>query len=204
MTISNFDLSLLNVDPIVGKIIQQIERPIIQSTKDVFHDLISCIVEQQIHYRSSKRIFAKALERAGIERLTIQNFHLMEDYGLSQIKLSMNKLETINAVVDYWAKNTLDFNTLSDEEVIKELASIKGIGKWTIDMILLYTLQRPTIFPFDDFRLKQIMIELYQLNPNVKLKNQMLEIANQWGENKSIAVLYLLEWKKQKKLTYTL
>ena len=95
--------------------------------------------------------------------------------------------------------NTLDFNKLSDVEVIKELSAIKGIGKWTIDMILLYTLKRPNIFPYDDFHLKQIMITLYNLDPNVKLKAQMLEISENWGNQKSLAVLYLLEWKKQNK-----
>lgn len=200
MTPSPLETNLSIADPIIGNIIQQLEKPTIISTNDVFHDLMSCIIEQQIHYRSTKRIFAKALERAGIERLSIHNFHLLEELALSQIKLSMNKLETINAFVAYWTKNTLDFNTLSDEEVIKELASIKGIGKWTIDMILLYTLQRPTIFPFDDFHLKQIMIDFYKLNPTVKLKAQMLEIANNWGDQKSLAVLYLLAWKKQNKV----
>lgn len=200
MAPSPLETNLSIADPIIGNIIQQLEKPTIISTNDVFHDLMSCIIEQQIHYRSTKRIFAKALERAGIERLSIDNFHLLEKFALSQIKLSMNKLETINAFVYYWNKNKLDFNTLSDEEVIQELASIKGIGKWTIDMILLYTLQRPAIFPYDDFHLKQIMIDLYQLNPTVRLKAQMLEIANNWGNQKSLAVLYLLEWKKQNKM----
>ncbi len=109
----------------------------------------------------------------------------------------MNKMEAINAFIEYWSQNTLDFTKLSDEEVIKELSSIKGIGKWTIDMILLYTLQRPNVFPYDDFRLKNVMVEVYNLNPNVKLKAQMLQIAEQWGNEKSKAVLYLLEWRRK-------
>ena len=153
-----------NTDPILERIIRQISRPIFQSTKDVFHDLMSCIIEQQIHYRSTKKIFAKALERAGIEHLTLENFHLFEKHALSQIKLSTNKYETMSALMEYWNKNQLDFEKLSDEEVVVELSAIKGIGKWTIDMILLYTLGRPNIFPSDDFHLKQIMVSLYNLD----------------------------------------
>lgn len=67
-------------------------------------------------------------------------------------------------------------------------------------MVLLYTLKRPNIFPVDDFHLKQVMIYLYQLDPKNKLKSQMLQIAEKWGNQKSLAVLYLLEWKKQNKL----
>jgi DNA-3-methyladenine glycosylase II len=186
-------------DPILEKIIAQIELPIINSTKDIFHDLMSCIIEQQIHYRSTKRIFAKALERANIEYLTLDNFHLIEKHSLPQIKLAMGKYETMMSFIEYWSNNTLDFKKLSDEEVIKELSSIKGIGKWTIDMILLYTLERPNIFPFDDFHLKQIMVSLYKLDPNAKLKAQMLAVSEKWANQKSISVLYLLEWKKQNK-----
>jgi DNA-3-methyladenine glycosylase II len=183
-------------DPVLNAIKQQVELPAFNSTKDIFHDLMSCIIEQQIHYRSTKRIFAKSLERAGIEHLSLDNFHLVEKHALPQIKLAMGKYETLQAFVAYWSCNNLDFFTLSDEEVSKELSSIKGIGKWTIDMILLYTLQRRNVFPYDDFHLKQVMVTLYQLDPKARLKAQMLQIADKWGEKKSEAVLYLLEAKK--------
>ena len=62
-------------------------------------------------------------------------------------------------------------------------------------MILLYTLQGPKVLPFDNFHLKEIMIKLYGLNPNVKLKAQMIEISNGWKEDKSLAVKYLLAWE---------
>jgi DNA-3-methyladenine glycosylase II len=55
---------------------------------------------------------------------------------------------------------------------------------------------RADVFPYDDFHLKEIMVKLYGLNPNVKLKAQMLDVAGTWGNQKSLAVLYLLSWKK--------
>jgi DNA-3-methyladenine glycosylase II len=189
---------LIKNDPILEKIILQVPKPIIVSTKDIFHDLMSCIIEQQIHYRSTKRIFSKALERASIDHLTIDNFYLIEKHSLSQIKLAMGKYETMMSFCDYWNNNTKDFNLLSDKEVITELSSIKGIGKWTIDMILLYTLNRPNVFPYDDFHLKQIMASLYGLDGKAKLKAQMMEISEMWEQQKSLAVLYLLEYKKSK------
>lgn len=190
--------TLAKNDPILEKIILQIPKPEIESKYDVFHDLMSCIIEQQIHYRSTKRIFAKALERASVDHLTIDNFHLIEKHSLSQIKLGMSKYETMMGFIEYWNNNKKDFNTLSDEKVVTELSSIKGIGRWTIDMILLFTLQRPNIFPHYDFHLKQIMVSLYGLNEKVKLKAQMLTIAEKWEQQKSLAVLYLLAYKKTK------
>jgi DNA-3-methyladenine glycosylase II len=187
---------LVKNDPILEKIILQVPKPTLSSTNDIFHDMMSCILEQQIHYRSTKKIFSKALERADIKHLTLDNFHLLEKHSLPHIKLAGGKYETMMSFIDYWRGNTLDFNRLTDAEVIAQLSSIKGIGKWTIDMILLYTLQRPNIFPYDDFHVKAIMVKRYGLNPNVKLKAQMLAVAENWGSQKSLAVLYLLEAKK--------
>jgi DNA-3-methyladenine glycosylase II len=183
-------------DSTLSNIIAQISEPILESTGDVFHDMLSCIIEQQIHYRSTKSIFKKALERTGIEHVTLDNFHLLEEHSLPQIKLAMGKYETLLAFVEYWNDNELNFKKLTDEEVIAQLSAIKGIGKWTIDMILLYTLQRPNIFPYDDFHLKNIMVKLYNLNEKSRLKAQMLDVASHWGEHKSLAVLYLLAYKK--------
>jgi DNA-3-methyladenine glycosylase II len=67
---SEIESILSKNDPILGKIILQVPKPAIESTNDAFHDLMSCIIEQQIHYRSTKRIFFKALERASIQHLT--------------------------------------------------------------------------------------------------------------------------------------
>jgi DNA-3-methyladenine glycosylase II len=183
-------------DSILANIIAQIPVPIIETTGDVFHDMLSCIIEQQIHYRSTKNIFKKALERANIEHVTLDNFYLLEEHSLPQIKLAMGKYKTLLAFVEYWNNNTLDFTKLTDEEVITQLSNIKGIGKWTIDMILLYTLQRPNVFPHDDFHLKNIMVKLYHLDEKSRLKAQMLDVASAWGEHKSLAVLYLLAYKK--------
>ena len=191
----NFEnkIELAKNDPILGQIIESSQNPVFNSTKNVFHDLMSCVVEQQIHYRSTKKIFSKALERAGMEILTIENFYQFEKESLPHLNLAISKYESMMRFAEYWSNNEDDFSTLSDEKVFKALSSIKGIGKWTIDMILLFTLERPNIFPFDDFHLKQIMIAVYNLDPKSKLKAQMIKISENWKAKKSLAVLFLLE-----------
>ncbi len=183
-------------DPQLKRIIELVSKPEIASTNDVFHDLMSCVLEQQIHYRSTKNIFKKMLQSADIEILTLDNFYIFEKYAFANAKLSVGKLETVERIIDFFSANKINWQLLNDAEVIAHLSSIKGIGKWTIDMILLYTLQRPDVFPYDDFHLKEIMVKLYGLNPNVKLKAQMLDVAEAWGEHKSLAVGYLLAWKE--------
>lgn len=183
-------------DTVLSKIIQTIPSPQIVSSQDVFHDLMSCVLEQQIHYRSTKNIFKKMLQRAEIDKLSLDNFDVFEQKGISSIKLSESKYETVLMVIEYFSANQPEWDNLPDSEVIEKLGSIKGIGKLTIDMILLYTLERPNVFPFDDFHLKQIMVSEYALNEKQKLKAQMLNISENWGEQKSLAVKYLLGYKE--------
>ncbi|MCP9747756.1 DNA-3-methyladenine glycosylase [Lacihabitans sp. CS3-21] len=194
-------MSVPKFDAVLDKIVQEIPQPEIISTQDVFHDLMSCVLEQQIHYRSTKKIFQKMLNTAGIERLSPSNFPILEEKALkADAKLSMGKYETLLSILDFWERHHMDWFAMHDNEVRNHLSQIKGIGKWTVDMILLYTLQRPDVFPYDDFHLKQIMTSLYGLDPKVKLKASMIKISEKWSNQKSLAVLYLLDWKKYQKL----
>lgn len=157
---------------------------------------MSCVIEQQIHYRSTKKTFEKLLSFTSIELLTPSNFHEFEKLALPRVKLSERKYETIAAVLSFFEGTSVQWNELSDDDVRVHLSSIKGIGNWTIDMILLYTLQRPDIFPSDDYHLKQIMTTVFGLNPNSRLKKQMQEVSEQWKPNRSSFVLKLLEAKR--------
>ena len=186
-------------DSVLKEIIAQIDVPATVSTKNVFHDLLSCIIEQQIHYRSSKKQFERLLAKAEIRLLTPENFAKFEKEALSTITLSQKKYETILRVLEFWNEQLVDWQTLSDNTVKEKLSEIKGIGPWTVDMILLYTLGRPDVFPVDDYHLKQIMVSLYGLDPNSKLKTQMLEVSEKWKPNRSLAVKYVLEWKSSLK-----
>lgn len=187
--------ALAQSDERLLEIIAIIPEPKIVSTQDVFFDLMSCLIEQQIHYRSTKKLFAKMLEKAQLKHLTVANFPIFEAKALSQAKLSMQKYDTIMATVQFFDAHKVDWFSSSNEEVHHQLSTIKGVGTWTIDMLLIYTLQRPDIFPSDDYHLKQIMTQVYGLNPNARLKAQMTEVAMHWGNNQSLAVLYLLAWK---------
>ena len=193
---------LIAKDEILKNILVRIDLPVVENTKNVFHDLMSCVIEQQIHYRSSKKIFEKMLEVSSLKLLTLQNFSTFEKSGFKNVKLSTRKYETIAQTLDFFSAQNIDWQNLEDNEVRKQLSKIKGIGTWTIDMILLFTLDRPNIFPADDYHLKQIMFKLYDIDTTSKVKSQLKAIAANWSPYQSIAVKYLLAWKtaQQKKL----
>jgi len=187
---------LAKVDPILGKIIATIPPPEVHGTHSVFHDLMSCVIEQQIHYRSTKKVFQKMLDKSNLTLLTPANFPEFERTAFAGVQLSVEKYETMMRIVQHWDKNAVDWEALTDEEVQHKLSEIKGVGKWTIEMILLFTLRRPDVFSYDDYHIKQIMTPLYNLNPQAKLKAQLVEVAKPWSPYRSTAFHYLIDWKK--------
>lgn len=182
-------------DEVLQNLIQTLDLPEIKSTQNVFHDLMSCVIEQQIHYRSTKKIFQKMLATASIDTLTTENFEHFEERAFQSIKLSAQKYETVLRLVDFFEKDASDWMHLGDQDVRNLLSPIKGISHWTVDMILLYTLGRENVFPSDDYHLKQIMSKLYSLDLSSKSKSKMKAVAMPWEPYKSWAVRYLLAWK---------
>lgn len=189
-------------DPILKDIINMIPLPIIESSNDVFFDLVTCIVAQKIHYRGTSPYTKKLTALLNEEDPTPKNVLAIDEKAFSEMKLSNNKYQTLFRLADNWQRRKMDkivWSELSDEEIKTILMDIKGIGNWTVDMILLYTFQRPNIFPFEDYHLKNIMVQLYELNPQSKLKAQMLDVASDWAPYRSLAVKYLLAWKEHLK-----
>lgn len=195
MTENQIKKLLESDDKILHQIVQTIPPPNFISTKNVFHDLMSCLIEQQIHYRSTKKIFSKLLTKAGITHLTTDNFEQLEDNGLATYSLSMKKYEAIHEVRLFFEQQKINWEETSDTMIRKQLTNLKGVSHWTADMILLYTLGRPNIVPTGDYHFKQIMSKLYGFSPSLKVKKSIETIAQQWSPYQSLAVLYLLEWK---------
>jgi len=82
----------------------------------------------------------------------------------------------------------------TDDEIVDYLTQIKGVGKWTVQMILMFPMDRPNVFPVDDLGIQNAMKSLYQLDLEKKeLKTRMNEIAMLWDPYKSLASKYL--WK---------
>ena len=186
-------------DIVIENIIEKIKKmPRIESTHDVFYDLLSCILDQQIHYRSKFNVVNKLTAFLNGVMPSAENLFTISETNMASLKMSEANYQTLLRLTAYWQENKLthfDWSLLSDEEVRSKLSEIKGIGIWTIDMILLYTLERPNIFPADDYHLKNLMVQLYGLDPKSKLKSQMLEVAEGWSPYKSLAVKYILAWK---------
>ncbi|MEL7531732.1 MAG: hypothetical protein AAFN10_10510 [Bacteroidota bacterium] len=189
---------LAKIDPQLKTIIETIPPPEYPEANDPFYDLVSCVVDQQLPHRSRGAMIKKLKNLLGGEPILPETILLIEEEAFTAQKLAKSKYDTLMRLAQHWQSKVLaalDWQLLTDEEVREMLSTVKGIGPWTIDMFLLFTLRRADIFPVDDYHLKLVMAEQYELDPKSKLKANMKEIATTWQPHRSLAVRYLLDWK---------
>ncbi len=88
---------------------------------------------------------------------------------------------------------------MSDDEIIEYLTQIKGVGRWTTEMLLMFTLKRENVFAVDDLGIQMAMVGLYNLDfsNKKKLKTDMIAIAEQWSPYRTYACMYLWRWKDE-------
>jgi len=119
---------------------------------------------------------------------------------LRSIGLSHAKATYVHNIARFAMKEELTAEKLmamSDQEAIDYLSQIKGVGRWTAEMLLMFTMAREDLFALDDLGLQQSMMKLYKLdNSNKKqFREEMIRIANRWTPYRTYACLYLWGWK---------
>lgn len=95
-----------------------------------------------------------------------------------------------------------DWGSLNDEEIINELTTIKGVGKWTVQMILMFRLGRTDVFPIDDLGIQQGMIQLYNIEENLtkkEFRKKLETLSEPWKPYRAIASRYIWKWKDAQK-----
>ena len=128
-------------------------------------------------------------------------YHLqqLEVEDLRAVGLSRQKANYVKNVADFFIEQELlekDWSNDSDESIIKLLTQIKGVGQWTVEMILMFTLHRPDVLPLDDLVIRNSMIALYGVEGKGKaLKKKLLEVAEPWRPYRTWASRYLWQWK---------
>lgn len=119
---------------------------------------------------------------------------------LRAIGLSNAKVQYVKNVAAFCIEHKINdkkLATLSNEEIIDLLTQIKGVGKWTVEMLLMFSLGREDVFAVDDLGIQQAMTRLYKLEDLDKkqLKEKMLQLSNKWSPYRTYACLHLWSWK---------
>lgn len=185
------------VDPIIFGIIDRVE-PQLRPPADIkqyFAELCDSIVSQQLAGKAAETIFnrLKALFPKG--KITPQGVLKIRDQSLRQAGMSNAKVSYVKDLAQKVVAGEIDLahlNNLSDEEVINELVKVKGIGRWTAEMFLIFTLGREDIFSAGDLGLNNAIVKLYGLKEK-PTKVYLESLSLKWSPYRSIACRIL--WK---------
>lgn len=164
---------------------------------DIYHSLLASIVSQQLSTKVVKVIWSRFTGLFVDGYPEAESLLSKEHEVLRGIGLSNSKANYVKNVAEFSLKNNMSFEYLEqkqDEEIIDYLSQIKGVGRWTVQMILMFPMDRPNVFPVDDLGIQNAMKKLYGLELEKKeLKLKMKEIASVWDPYRSLASKYL--WK---------
>lgn len=176
----------LSRDPVMHDVIARVgDLTVLSPTPDPFGTLIRSVTGQQLSVKAAASIHARLLDTLG----TIDEFTLLEAPGetLRGVGLSWAKVRTVQAIATARQSGAVDFDhlsTLDDEAVITALLPLPGIGRWTVEMFLMFALARPDVFSMGDLALRQ---GLARLHPNVRPD----EVLGLWRPYRTLAARYL-------------
>ncbi|MFA6908907.1 MAG: DNA-3-methyladenine glycosylase [Patescibacteria group bacterium] len=181
-------------DPVMNKLVKAIGVFRVPREAQTFRTLAEAIMSQQISGKAAAsiikrfRLLAPHRRFPRPEDVVAFSARQMRGAGLSRAKVTYIKDLARKTLSGYVAIRTL--HTLSDEEVITHLIQVKGIGRWTAEMFLMFAMGRPDVFPTDDLGIQNALIRAYRLRKR-PTKKRMLQIANGWRPYRTLASLYL-------------
>lgn len=168
---------------------------------NVYNELVKSIAYQQISYKAADTIYGRFLQLVGGEYFSPEDVLLLEDDELRAVGFSRPKVTYVQNIARFFQEKalfTFDWSTMTDAEIIKLLTEIKGVGEWTVQMVLIFELMREDVFPAKDLGIQQAMIGVYELKEEKKhLIKKMNEIAENWKPYRTWATLYLWAWKRE-------
>lgn len=190
----------LTKDKNLKKIIALQEPYVLVSRKNVYLHLCSSIMSQQLSTKVAAVIYNRFLNLYKNKKPGLQQIIDTSVESLRSIGLSNAKARYIQNVCRFFLAEKITDATLhkmSNEELIKYLSQIKGVGQWTVEMILMFTLGREDVFALDDLGIQQSIAKLYQLDATDKktLKEKMLKLSANWSPYRTYACRYLWGWK---------
>jgi len=181
-------------DPILRSIIEKVGPCRLEYGTPEFHSLAEAIVYQQLNGKAAVVIFNRFVALAG-KPLTPTGILKLTDEQLRSVGLSKAKSAYLKDLATKTAAGLLDFSKLhemSDADVIAHLTQVKGIGTWTAQMFLMFTLKREDVLPTGDYGVQAAMKKHYHKRKLPKPKD-MEKIAKLWSPYRSLACWYL--WK---------
>ena len=190
----------LNKDKKLQKLIALQEPHALQKRGKVYLYLCYSIMSQQLSTKVADVFHRRFLELYEGNEPTVQqiagtSFETLRGIGLSNAKANY----VLNVCRFFIEEKITDakLDKMSNEEIIKYLSKIKGVGQWTVEMVLMFTLGREDVFAVDDLGIQQAICKLYRIKPEDKkaMKEKMLKVSAKWSPYRTYACRYLWGWK---------
>jgi DNA-3-methyladenine glycosylase II len=190
----------LSRDKVMKKLIRKQGVLVLEGRKNAFIHLCMSILSQQLSVKVARVIRERFLglyggKFPGPQQILDTPLATFRSIGFSNAKASY-----VHHIAEFAQLHGIEdrkLGKMSNDEIIEYLTQIKGVGRWTTEMLLMFTLKREDVFAVDDLGIQMAMIGLYDLDSDdkKKLKANMMAIAEQWSPFRTYACMYLWRWK---------
>ena len=175
---------------------------VIKKRKNTPVRLMASIISQQLSTKVAAIIFARFLALLDGKEPSCDQVLACSNESLRSIGLSQSKVHYIQNVAEFFLAHKItdkQLYAMEPEAIIELLTQIKGVGKWTVEMLMLFSLGQEDVFAVDDLGIQQAMIRLYGIESSTKkeLHTKMVAISSKWTPFRSYACLHLWQWKDQ-------
>ena len=185
-------------DPVLRPLVEKIELQEVQPFYPPFTSLLHAIIGQQLSSKAASSIIHRFKEQI-LHPCEAQNILMISEQKLRKIGLSTRKASYCHNIArhrinnpDFWHR----MEHCSDQQIIDELTKIKGVGEWTVHMLLIFNLQREDVFPIGDLAIRDVISKIYNVDISTRKDWSKLEaIARRWSPHRSLAVRYLWAYR---------
>lgn len=190
----------LSKDKRLKKIIDTQQPHVLSIRKKVYLRLCASILSQQLSTKVANVLYNRFLDLYGGDEPSVKKILETPAATFRSIGFSNAKASYVHNVCKFFIDNNITdarLYKMSNDEVLDLLTQIKGVGKWTVEMILMFTLGREDVFAMDDLGLKQSVIKLYKIKETDKklLLKKIEKISLKWSPYRTYACRYLWGWK---------
>jgi DNA-3-methyladenine glycosylase II len=197
MESSNIDAVqyLCKVDSNLERIIKIVGKYYINIRNDPFQSLVESVIYQQLAGKAANAIYNRFINYYNNKQITPTLILNSPNDNLKKVGLSNRKIDYLKDLALHVYDGRINLEELpkmNDDEIINKLVNVKGIGRWTSEMFLIFSLGRQDILPVTDLGVRKAIQKIYSLSELPK-PNIMMEIAKPWRPYRSIATWYL--WK---------
>lgn len=188
--------TLMRRDPRLGEVIKRVGRCCLPDSRgdEPFAGLVRVIMSQQLSGKAADTIFGRVEALAGgAAELTPERLRALDAAALRGAGVSRPKISYLYDLADRVIDGRLDLHGMDahpDDEVIAQITAVKGLGRWSAEMFLMFRLNRPDIFPVGDLGIVKGMQKLFGMKRRPAVST-MIRLAEPWRPYRSVAAWYV-------------